>query len=217
MCSVGSSRWMHADTSGVSACIQKTLPPHPPNTHMFCEFTVGCPWVSEMTPCRGGWISVHSLTQVPELGIAQIGAVYFKGWHRGGITSCPWDALPLCTLKEVLCLPGFLSNCSDKDTGSSLSLVSCLPQRSVSWNCFPKSCAPSHGAEEHSSVSLPTALFSCRPLFIFPLHSASWTPAPKHFPLDSLPVEVRRRSAHSVNVYTINFALSILEDNSPCF
>lgn len=66
--------------------------------------------------------------------------------------------------------------------------------------------------------SIPLSLFplSCS-LFIFPLHNASCIPAPKHFPMDSLPVEVRRRSAHSVNVYTINFALSILEDNSPCF
>lgn len=56
---------------------------------------------------------------VPELGVIPripTVAVSFKGWYGVSSTSCPWGALHLSTLKEMLCLPGFLRNYPDEDT-----------------------------------------------------------------------------------------------------
>lgn len=74
-CFVDSPRWKHADTwSAIWGALEpetfpwgwmfrptENTPFPPPNTRVFCELAVGCPWASKMTPCFGGWISIHSL------------------------------------------------------------------------------------------------------------------------------------------------------------
>lgn len=126
----------------------------------------------------------------------------------------PRDALHLCTLKEMLRVPGeaVLRRTQERSSGS-LALVPCSPQGSVTL-----SFSGARGSVPHLPPHCPVQLWPLfiLPLLILPLHPACGSPASKRFPLVPSAAEVRR-SAHSVNVYTLNFALAVLEDNSPRF
>lgn len=159
---------------------------------MFSGLVVGCCWASQMTLCLGSWIPLHSLTS---------GEFRSPNWE-----SFRGTQLRLCSSKDGIArvlphAPGLASirapsrKCSvsldfqeivlirtQEGTSGSAALVPCSPQDKVSCNPSPKLWCPFHGPEEAFPVTLPTAPFSCGPLFIFPLHSASWTFAPMHFP-----------------------------------